>query len=191
FPLDSTARRHRDPTGPASASPRCCRDGPAQDRGGADSNVGDHRRPRIDARSKVTSRTLVQRRPLVAPARVLRRHLAVLEAGVLLQEGQLDLADGAVALLGDVHLGDALLLAVLGVVVLVAVEEADDVRVLLYRAGFAKIREPRHGWRAALDLAVQLRERHHRDAELLGKRLERAGDLRDLLLAVVLALARP
>src|SRR5439155_20072837 len=75
--------------------------------------------------------------------------------------------------------------------VLVAVEEADDVRVLLDRAGFTKIREPRHGRRAALDLAVELRERHHGDAELLGERLERARDLRDLLLAVVLALARP
>src|SRR5439155_8454184 len=111
---------------------------------------------------------LVQRRPLVAAADILGRHLAVLEAGVLLQEGQLDLADGAVPLLGDVDLGDALLLGVVRVVVLVAVEEADHVRVLLDRAGFTKIRQARHGRRAVLDLAVQLRERHHVDAELLG-----------------------
>src|SRR5207247_1767450 len=196
----------------ASAFPACFRDGPAQDRGGADSDVGDHRRvwtggrqislvplPETDKAPRIVRRSrhdypdglLVQRRPLIAPARVLGRHLAVLEARVLLQEGQLDLADGAVALLGDVHLGDALLLGVLGVAVLVAVEYADDVRVLLDCAGFAKVREPRHGRRAALDLAVQLRERHHREVQLLGERLQGARYLRDLLLAVVPALARP
>src|SRR2546422_5316672 len=158
-------------------------DSAAPNRSGEGAPASPHRR--------LGSTLLVQRRARAAVCLRLPRHLAVLEARVLLQEGQLDLADGAVALLGDVDLGDTLLLAVLGVVVLVAVEEADDVRVLLYRAGFAKIREPRHGWRAALDLAVQLRERHHRAAELFGTRLEGAGDLRDLLLAAGVALDRP
>src|SRR5437899_4066944 len=109
----------------------------APNRSGEGAPASPHRR--------LGSTLLVQRRARAAVRLGLRRHLAVLEARVLLQEGQLDLADGAVPLLGDVDLGDALLLAVLGAVVLVAVEEADDVRVLLYRAGVVAhdaVREP-------------------------------------------------
>src|SRR5690606_4473059 len=59
----------------------------------------------------------------------------VFKAGVLAEEGQPAGADGAVALLADDHLGDALVLGIL-VVDLVAVDEQDDVGVLLDGAGF-------------------------------------------------------
>ena len=52
------------------------------------------------------------------------------ELRVPLQEGELLGADRAVAVLGEDHLGQALILGVL-VVVLVAVEEHHEVRVLL------------------------------------------------------------
>src|SRR6266498_3317291 len=55
----------------------------------------------------------------------------VLETGEPALERQLDVADGAVALLADDDLGDAGLLGLVLVVDLVAVDEHDDVGVLL------------------------------------------------------------
>ncbi|MDF2782518.1 MAG: hypothetical protein K0S96_2323 [Geminicoccaceae bacterium] len=120
-------------------------------------------------------------------------------------EGELDRADRAVALLGDVEIGDAaavlvalpplavllvvLLVALTGArlglgalqVVLVAVDEHHHVGVLLDRAGFAQIRELRPLVLALLDRARELGERQDRDVELLGDRLQALGDLGDLL----------
>ena len=66
---------------------------------------------------------------------------------------------------------------------LVAIDERDHVGVLFDRARLAQIGEQRAAVGAGLDLAVELRERDHRDAEFLGQRLERARDLGDLLFA--------
>src|SRR5690606_20675278 len=78
-----------------------------------------------------------------SPARLLEASDAVagqvVEAGVLAEELQLHGAGRAVTLLADDDLGQALVRRVL-VVVLVAVDEHDDVGVLLDGAGFAQVR---------------------------------------------------
>src|SRR5699024_3097392 len=58
----------------------------------------------------------------------------VVEPGVLAEELELERTRGTVSLLADDDLGQALVLGVFLVVVLVAVDEHDDVRVLLDRA---------------------------------------------------------
>ena len=93
-------------------------------------------------------------------------------------------AEAAVAVLGDDHVGDPLALGLL-VVVLVAVDEHDEVGVLLDRARLAQVGEHRALVRALLDAAVELRERDDRALELARERLEPARDLADLLDAVV------
>jgi biotin operon repressor len=91
---------------------------------------------------------------------------AILELGERLQEGQLAGARRAVALLADDDLGDAGLLGVL-VVVVVAVDEHDDVGVLLDGAGFAQVAHHGALVGALLDAARQLRQRDHRAAQSL------------------------
>ncbi len=61
----------------------------------------------------------------------LRRRRQVRELGVALQEAELDRVGGAVAVLGEDHLGEPLRVGLLAVVVLVAVDERDEVGVLL------------------------------------------------------------
>ena len=90
---------------------------------------------------------------------------------------------GAVAVLGDDQLGDAGL--VVGVVVLGAVEEEDDVGVLLDGARLAEVGHPGAAVLAVLDGPVELREGDDRDVQLAGERLEPPADLGDLLLAAV------
>ena len=75
-----------------------------------------------------------------------------------------------------------------GVVDLVAVDEGDDVGVLLETARLAEVGEHRALVLAVLDLAVELRQRDHRALELAGEDLQAAGDLRHLDLAVLDAL---
>src|SRR5207245_6956569 len=123
----------------------------------------------------VRARSASLRRPL------LRRELAVLEPGEFGEERQLDGVHWPVPLLGDDDLGDALLVAILDVDFL-AIDEGDDVRVLLDRTRLAQVGEARLRRIAALDLTVQLRERDHRHVQLLGERLQRARYLRDILL---------
>src|SRR5215813_3047632 len=120
-------------------------------------------------------------------------------------------ADGAVALLGDENVGDvadllAMLLpaldafvelihrfvsALLGlaalVIVLLAVDEHDDVGILLDRAGFAQVGELWPLVLALLDRARELRERQNRNVQLLGYAFQAARDLRQLLDAVLAA----
>src|SRR5262245_42514181 len=74
-------------------------------------------------------------------------------------------------------------------VVLLAVDEHDDVGVLLDRTRFAQVGELWPLVLALLDGAAQLRQRDDRDVEFLGECLEAACYLRDLLHAVVLAVA--
>ena len=84
----------------------------------------------------------------------------------------------------EVHLGQALLVG-LRVVVVVAVDEEDEVGVLLEAAGLAEIREDRPLVVALLDGARQLREREDRHLEVAREHLELARDRRDLLDAVL------
>jgi hypothetical protein len=86
--------------------------------------------------------------------------------------------------LGDDHVRDPLALGLV-VVVLVAVDEHHEVGVLLDRAGLAQVRQHGALVRALLDAAVELRERDHGHLQLARQRLEAAGDLRDLLDAVL------
>ncbi len=108
----------------------------------------------------------------------------VLEARVLAEESEARRADRAVALLADDDLGHALFLRV-RVVDLVAVDEQDEVGILLDRARLAKVRHHRPLVRPLLERAIELRERHHRHAQLLRQRLHRARDLGDLGRAVL------
>ena len=113
----------------------------------------------------------------------------VLEAGDLWDEAHVDGADGAVAVLGDQQLGDLILpgVAVRGVhhevvlelalvVHIGAVDEDDDVGVLLDRAALTQVAELRDGRPAALNGAGELGEREHRHVQLAGELFERARD---------------
>ena len=84
---------------------------------------------------------------------------------------------------GDDELGDALLLGIL-VVLVFAINEHHDVRILLDRSGFAKVREHRAVIGARFDRSRELGEGNDRNIELAGEALESARDLRDLLHAV-------
>src|SRR5215468_437827 len=120
-------------------------------------------------------------------------------------------ADRAVALFGDEDVGDvvdlravllpalhplvefldSLVRPLLGlgalVIVLLAIDEHDDVGILLDRAGFAQIGELWPLVLALLDRARELRERQDRNVQLLGYAFQAARDLRQLLDAVLAA----
>ena len=74
---------------------------------------------------------------------------------------------------------------VVGVVVFGAVEQQDDVGVLLDGARLAEVGHAGAAVLAVLDGPVELREGDDRDLQLAGERLEPAADLGDLLLAAV------
>src|SRR5206468_10522861 len=111
--------------------------------------------------------------------------LQLFEPRVLAQERHVEIAGGAVALLGDDQRGDTAVL--FGRLVdLLAVQEQDDVRVLLDGARLAQIRELRPTTLAALlGGARQLRDGDDRDVQLLRQLLQRARDLRHFLVAVL------
>ena len=109
----------------------------------------------------------------------------VFESGEVGEVGEFDGAGRAVALLGDDDLGLALDVFVFAVVVLFAVDEGDDVGVLLDGAGFAEVGEQRFFVAGALLRATgELRQCYDRDAEFFGEGLEAAGDGADFLGAV-------
>src|SRR5881409_422393 len=125
---------------------------------------------------------------VAAEARALRQaELAaplvgeVAELRVLAVELEPERAGRTVALLGDDQLGEPAVL-LLRVVHLVAIDERDQVGVLLDRARLAQVAHvgPALVGIALLGAAVQLRERDHRDVELLRERLEAVADLADL-----------
>src|SRR3546814_16603784 len=72
-------------------------------------------------------------------------------------------------------------------IIFLAIDEEDDVGVLLDRAGFAKVGELRPLVLALLDRAAELGKRQHRYVQFLGERLEAAADLGDFLDAVAVA----
>ncbi len=67
------------------------------------------------------------------------------------------------------------------VIILLAVNEHDDVGVLLDRTGFTQVGELRPLIVALLDGAAELREREDRNVQFLSDRLQAAGDFRDFL----------
>ena len=106
------------------------------------------------------------------------------EGRILADPLQLDRAGRAVAVFRNDDLSDVLVLALV-IVVIVAVDEHDDVRVLLDRARLTQIGQHGALVRPLLRSTRQLRQAHDRHIELLGHDLERTGDLGDLLHAVV------
>src|SRR6476620_9188021 len=126
--------------------------------------------------------------PGMRPCRIGRRsergailRQQVHELGKLAAEDELDPVDRAVAVLGDDELRDARFLGLLRVVVLVAVDEHDEVRVLLDGAGLAQVGEDRALVGARLDAAVELAQRDDRHVDLARGQLEPAAHLADLL----------
>src|SRR3954453_5458716 len=105
---------------------------------------------------------------------------AVGELRIVLEEDQADGGNGARPGLGEDQLGPAGVLGV-GVVVVVAVEEADHVGVLLDRAGFAQVREDRPLVGTLLGCAGELRDGDHGNLELAGQDLQASAELRHLL----------
>src|SRR2546421_10086354 len=100
--------------------------------------------PRLSQAWQTTAKSVAEpRRTIVcsynfrSPPDRLRRRCQVCELCVSLQERELDPVGRPVPVLGEDHLGQALLVGVL-VVVLVAVDEHDEVGVLLDRAGLAQ-----------------------------------------------------
>src|ERR1700681_4137937 len=110
--------------------------------------------------------------------------LQVVEPRVVAAELELDHAGRAVAMLGDVKLGDAWTL--IRFVVLRPEKKHDDVRILLNRTRLTKVTEDWAFIWALLRCAAQLRDRDHRDAQLTCQSLERTRDRRDLLDTVVI-----
>ena len=92
------------------------------------------------------------------------------ELGVALEEREHDVADRPVAVLGDDHVGLARALGV-AVVVLVAVDEHDDVGVLLDLPRLAQVRELRLRRRPLLGRPRELGDRDDRHLELAGEDL--------------------
>src|SRR5712692_6320089 len=109
--------------------------------------------------------------------------LQVIEAGVVAAELELDHPGRAVAVLGHDHLGNAWFLV--GLVVLGAEKEGDDVRVLLDTSAFAKVAQDRALVWTLLWGAAQLRDRDYRNAKLASKTFQRTRDGRDLLHPIV------
>src|SRR3954453_18540690 len=106
------------------------------------------------------------------------------ELRIAAQEREHHLADRAVPVLGDddVRLARPLRVAV---VVLVAVDEHDDVGVLLDLTGLAQVGEQRLLVGPRLDRARQLGDRDDRHLQLARELFETAADLADLLDAVL------
>src|SRR5579875_40597 len=103
----------------------------------------------------------------------------VREARVAPDEGELDDARRAIAVLRDLDLRGALE-GRFGVVDLVSVDEHHDVRVLLDRAGLAQVGEHRALVGAAFETAGELAQRDDGNLELAGEDLQPAADLGDL-----------
>ena len=88
---------------------------------------------------------------------------------------ELDIADRAVSLLGDDDLrlaANAFPILVVGLVILLAVDEHHHVGILLDGARFAEVVEPRAVVTGGFRLPIQLSEAQHRDIEFARHPLE-------------------
>ena len=77
------------------------------------------------------------------------------EADALFIEEELDFASGATAVLGKNKVGDILAIGIF-IIVIFAINEEDDIGVLLDRTGFAEVGEHRNFWIALLDGTAEL-----------------------------------
>ena len=106
---------------------------------------------------------------------------------------QFHVTDRPITLLGDDDLGlpaDPLPILVVGLVVLLAVDEHHHVGVLFDGAGFAKVIEPGPVVARHLRLPVELRQAEHRDVEFAGHPLQPPRDPRHLLLTWIPRIVR-
>src|SRR3989440_2322774 len=109
------------------------------------------------------------------------------ELRLLIDEEQLEFSGRSIAVLGDDDLGDVA--PVLGDVVVVktlAINEEDEVRVLLDAATFSQVRKLRTVINPFLRLATQLRAGDDRNLQLASQALQRTRYLRNLLDTVLL-----
>jgi hypothetical protein len=108
------------------------------------------------------------------------------KTGQVLQEGQTDRACGAVTLFADDDFGHTGIFGIL-VVVVVAVNEHDDVGILLDGAGLSQVTHHGAFVGALLNTSVQLRQRNHRTLQFFGQHFQAARNLTQLGRAVVAA----
>ena len=106
------------------------------------------------------------------------------EGGGVFLEVERDFADGAVTVFGDEDIDDVFVRSV-GFDAVFAVEEEHDVSVLFDGTGFAEVGEFGHLVLAALYSTRELGECDDRDIEFAGELLQSAGDLGNLLHAIV------
>src|ERR1700722_3448271 len=95
----------------------------------------------------------------------------ILEFRVLPEEGQLDRSCWAVTLLADNDFGLTFVVRI-GVVVLVAIDEKNEVGILLNGAGFAQVGPRRALVGTLFQRTVELRKRDHGDVQFLCERLQ-------------------
>src|SRR5882672_1432339 len=107
----------------------------------------------------------------------IRLRRVVLELGVLAEERELNVTGRAVALFGDDDVRDTLACGVL-VVHFFAIDQENEVAILLQGSALSQIRHHRLLLLPLLDAAVQLRQRDHRHLQFLGQRLQRARNFR-------------
>ena len=91
--------------------------------------------------------------------------LHICELGVSWEPCQLYGSDRAVSLLGDDDFSHVLFLGVV-IVVVIAVQKHDDVRILLDRPGLTQVGKHRTVIRTLLDCTGQLRQCYHRHLQL-------------------------
>ena len=103
----------------------------------------------------------------------------IFEPCLIFLKVQLDGASRAIALFADDDFGHVGLFAIF-IVVIIAVNEHDDVRILLDGAGFTQVAHHRALVGALLDRAVELRQRNHRALQLFGQHLQPARDFAQL-----------
>ena len=107
-----------------------------------------------------------------------------------MQKREMELSDGAIALLGDDDFGAALEFGIVLLVDLFAEDEHDNVGILLDGAGFAQVAELRAMIAAAaFRSAAELRKRDDRDFQFFCDGFEAARDGGDFLRAIFEALA--
>ena len=112
------------------------------------------------------------------------------KTGRIVEECEVEFADGAVALLGNNDLGAALEVGVVLLVDLFAEDKHNNVGVLLDGAGFAEVGElGAMVAAAAFGSAAELGQSDNGHAQFFGDGFESAGDGRNFLSAILEALA--
>ena len=87
-------------------------------------------------------------------------------------EEQINCINRAVTVLSDNQLG--MLVLCLGIIVILAVQEGYNIRILLQRAGFTQVTQHRALHLTRFDATAKLRQRQHRHIQLTRQCLQRA-----------------